>query len=415
MKRSSSSLLVATAAALIVTACGSSNSSKPTSNAGSASKSGNTTYKVGILVDQTGPASSTNKTVVDGVKAGALYAARQGVRIKYVVGDTQTSPNAALAAAQKLVTQDHVDAVVAESALAFAAAPYLTARGVPVVGAGQDGPEWTTAKNMFSVFGALNNTKVSTTVGNFFKMVGVTNLASIGYGISPISSEAAQQSAQSAKHAGIKIGYLNANLALGTTNVGPAVLAMKDANIDGFTASVDSNTAFAAITALRQQGVDLKASALATGYGGDLLTAGPGAQKAAQGVYFYLGFEPVEMQTAATKQFVDDLEATGVKGSPTYAEYNGYTSVGLLVRALKSANSTDKSQIIHTLSGIHDWNGLGLFGAHTVNLSDRTTLVSGVDNCIWFTKLVGNEFQVVKGAAPVCGTVIPGVTVKPAS
>src|SRR3954447_2583516 len=185
MKTSSSTLLVAAAAALIVTACSSSNSPKTTSSSGSSSQPGNISYKVGILVDQTGPASSTNKTVVDGVKAGAQYAARQGVTIKYVVGDTQTSPAAALAAAQKLVTQDHVDAVIAESALVFAAAPYLTARGVPVVGAGQDGPEWTTAKNMFSVFGALNNNKVSITVGNFFKTVGVTNLASIGYGISP--------------------------------------------------------------------------------------------------------------------------------------------------------------------------------------------------------------------------------------
>src|SRR5438045_2542218 len=114
MKRSSNSLIVAAAAAMIVTACSGSSSPKQTGNAGSASNSGHLSYRVGILVDQTGPASSTNKTVVDGVKAGAQYAARQGVTIKYVVGDTQTSPSAALAAAQKLVTQDHVDAVVAE-------------------------------------------------------------------------------------------------------------------------------------------------------------------------------------------------------------------------------------------------------------------------------------------------------------
>ncbi|MGF7233398.1 MAG: ABC transporter substrate-binding protein, partial [Frankia sp.] len=168
---------------IVAAGCGSSASS-----GGGTSTTGGKTFTIGLLTDVTGPASSGNKSSIEGVKAGTFYAARNGYTIKYVVGDTTSSPTATLAVAQKFVTQDHVSAVIAISSLTFGASAYLTAHNVPVVGAGEDGPEWITSKNMFSVFGALHTTKVATTSGKFFKSQGVTNLAAIGYSVSPISS-----------------------------------------------------------------------------------------------------------------------------------------------------------------------------------------------------------------------------------
>jgi len=314
--------------------------------------------------------------------------------------------------ARLLVTRDHVSVVISHSALMFSAASYLTAKGVPVVGSGEDGPEWITAKNMFSVFGALNTTKVSDTTGKFFKMVGVTSLGSIGYGISPISSENAEAYAASAKSQGLKVGYLNAKFPFGSTDVQPAALAMKSAKVDGFTATTDPNTAFAFITALRQAGANIKATVLAIGYGGDLAQAGPGAISAAQNVYFTLAYEPVEMQTPATKQFVSDLKAAGLSGDPTFAIYNTYTAIGLVVRALKAAGSTSSSALNSALSNIHDWNALGLLGSHKLDLNNRSSYTNGVDNCLWVTKLEGNTYKLVKGATPICGKLLPGVTVR---
>jgi ABC-type branched-subunit amino acid transport system substrate-binding protein len=415
-KRNAAAVAAAAAAVLATVAgCGSSNSGNTASSGSSSSSAGQKTVTVGVLLDATGPASSGNKTGIDGVKAGSFYASRNGYKIKYIEADTATNPATALSAAQKLVTQNHVDAVIASSALTFAAAPYLTARGIPVIGAGEDGPEWTTAKNMYSVFGALNTTKVAETVGKLFKQLGATTVGAVGYSVSPISSETAKAAVESAKRAGLKDGYLNANFPFGSTNVGPIALAMKNGGVDGFTASTDPNTAFSLITALRNSGVDIKAAMLATGYGGDLEQAGPGALNAAQNVYFSMGYEPVEMQDAATKQFVSDLKSAGINGAPTYAEYNGYTSVGLLVRALKSAGSTNKAAVIAALSNIHDWDALGLFGTHKLDLSDRSSVVTGVDNCLWVTKLVGKNFELVKGATPICGATINGVTVSPSS
>ena len=269
---------------------------------------------------------------------------------------------------------------------------------------------------MFSVFGALHTTKVTDTLGKFYQQQGVTTVGALGYSISPLSSEAAKASIESSKSVGLKSGYLNSNFPFGSTDVGPVVLGMKSAGVDGFTATTDPNTAFALVTGLRQAGVDFKVAIFATGYGGDLLQAGPGGLNAAQNAFFSLGYEPVEMKTAATRQFESDLAAAGISGEPTFAEYNGYVSIGLLVRALKAnGGNTKPAALITSLSTIHDWDALGLFGSHRLDINDRDNIVAGADNCMWVTKLVGKEFKLVEGATPICGKVLEGVTVSPSS
>ena len=419
-RRTKGAIVVFTAALVAAAGCSSSsgkNNGGGTIGTGSSAPGGGgsvatKTITVGVLADVTGLAASSSKTSIQGINAGVIYAKRHGYDVKYVVADTATNPATALSGAQKLVTRDHVSVVIAHSAILFAASNYLTSHGVAVIGPGEDGPEWTKAKNMFSVFGAVHATKVADTLGRFFKERGVTTVGAVGYSISPLSSEAAKSSVASAKSQGIKVGYLNANFPFGSTDVAPEVLAMKSAGVDGFTATTDPNTAFAFVTGLRQAGVTPKVSIFSTGYGGDLLQAGPGALNAAQNVYFSLTYEPVEMQTTATKQFESDLKAAGVSGKPTYAEYNGYLSVGLLVQALKSTGgNAESAALISAMSGIHDWNALGLFGSHSLDLNDRTSGVGGADNCLWVTKLEGNDFKLVPGADPICGTELKGVTV----
>jgi hypothetical protein len=67
------------------------------------------------------------------------------------------------------------------------------------------------------------------------------------------------------------------------------------------------------------------------------------------------------------------------------------------------------------LSGIHHFTAGGLYGTHSLDINDRTGIVSGVDNCYWITQLSGSTFKLVSGADPICGTVIPGKTVSPSS
>lgn len=398
---------------LTLVACGSSSgaSSGGGSSSGTGTSSGGAghTYTIGVLADVTGPGASVNGSAEEGVQAGVKLAERDGYTIKTIVADTGTSPSQALTAAQQLVEQDNVTAVIAESAVTFGAAPWLTAHGVPVLGWSEDGSEWLTSQNMLSAAGPSDPAKAATTLGKFFKMVGVTNLAVVGYAY-PLSTEGAKSFADSAKQAGIKVGYLNDTVPLGTTNVQPLVLAMKNAGVNGFIGLLEPNAALLTIQGLRQAGVDLKAGVLFTGYGGDLQQAGSGAEAAANGVYFPLQFEPVEMHTAATQQLQSDLSAVGVKTDPTFAEYVGYLSVDLLVHGLeKTGANPTQADLIKDMNGIANYGAAGLLANHTLNIGARTPVPSGVDNCLWFTKLSGKNFQLVQGADPVCGSLIPGI------
>jgi ABC-type branched-subunit amino acid transport system substrate-binding protein len=290
--------LTAAVVAFAAAACGSSGSasSPPTGGSSASGDSGGgkpatkTTVTVGLLVDDTGIAASGQKHVEDGMKAAISIVAKQGYNIKYVVADTQSSPAGALSAAQNLVQRQHVFAVIAHSALFFAAAPYLTKQNIPVIGAPQDGPEWITSKNMFATYGAIHTEKVTTTTGLLLKMLGVTNVGTLGYSISPSSAEASKAAAVSAQAVGLKAGYVNSKFPFGSTDVGPIALAMKDAGIDAVAPEVDPNTSFALITALRNEGVKLKVALLPIGYGADLDQTNPAVLRAAQNVYFGLQY-----------------------------------------------------------------------------------------------------------------------------
>lgn len=405
----------AAAVAVVAVAAGCSSSSGSTTSTGSSGATAGQlkTFKVGVLTDLTGPAAANDASSLDGIKAGTYYAARNGFKIQYVVADTATNPTAVVAAAQKLVTQDDVSAVIAASALTYLAAPYLTSHQIPVVGMDSDGSEWLTAKNMFSVVGAYNTTKVTDIFGNMMKLVGSSTLGSLGYGIAPTSAGEAKGFAASAEAAGLKVGYLNANFQFGSTNVDPVAIAMKNSGVDSVMTATTSGTSLALFTALRNQGVDVKGAFMATGYGTDLLKSSAATQQQAQQAMFVQFAEPFALQTAATKQMASDLTKAGfTTAAPSYGQYVGYLSMGLLVAGLKGAGDTlDKASLLTSLSNFHQWDGVGLFGSKVIDVNNKTAYVEGIDNCTWLTKFVGTSFQTVKGGEPICGTVVPGKTV----
>ncbi|ADP84383.1 ABC transporter substrate-binding protein [Pseudofrankia inefficax] len=402
------------AATFAVAGCGSSGSSGGSAAAGSSGAASGPTYTIGVISDLTGALGASNKNLPAAIKAGAIAAAADGYNLKYVIADGASSPAGELTAAHRLVDQEHVLAVIAISDLTFAAAPYLAAQGVPVIGGAVDSTEWNTDRNMFSVFGFPDYSKVTTTLGEFYKKVGATNIGAIGYGSVPSAADAARGAVVSSQTAGLKAGYLNDTFQLGSTDVGPAVLAMKNAGIDGLDIALQEISAFQIIKSLRQQGVDLKAPVLSIGYGDSLLSAGPAEIQDAQDVYFSLGWEPLELQTAATKKFQADLKAAGTTKVPGLPEYLAYTSMDAVTWGLKGAGAKPtRASMIDALLKVTNYDGAGLLGGHTINfgMDQRGVGGPGADNCLWFTLFKGQSFSVVSGADPVCGTVIPGKSV----
>jgi branched-chain amino acid transport system substrate-binding protein len=408
-------LLAATAALVIVVASCSSSSKPAASATGSAA---GTTYTVGLLTDLTGGGAAPAKDSVKGVEAGIGLAAREGYRIKYVVADTGTTTAGALVAAQKLVDQDHVFAVLAISAVTFAAASFLASKGIPVVGVSYDGPEWNKTQSMFSIYGYDDYSKVETTTGQFLKMEGGTVVGSLGFATSPSSSESAKATAISAQTAGLSVGYLNPELPYATTDVGPIALAMKAGRVDALAPEIGEETSFVLIRTLKQEGVNLKVALLATGGGGDLLSSGPATLQAAQGVDFASPFEPVTMHTAATNTLQNALKTyAGVTSEPTAGEYNGYLSVDGLVTGLKAAGPhPTKESFINAMLGITNYNAAGLYRTHSIGFAmNQRGQAAGADNCTWVTQYSGSSFHLIPGADPICGSVIPGKTVSGSS
>ncbi len=405
------------AAAVMLLAAGCSSSSKSGSGtAGSAGSSGGSqpTYTIGLLGDFTGAASATSKYMPAAVQAAVDVAATEGYKIRVVQADTQSTPSGALTAAHQLVDQDHAYAVVAISDLTFGAASYLAAKNIPVVGADVDGSEWISDRNMFSITGAPDYTKVTTGTGAFFKVVGATNVGVIGYGIIPSSADVAKATPISDTQAGIKTGYINSQFALGSTNVGPIVLALKNAGVDAVSALIQQDSGFAIINGLRQEGVNVKVPVLWAGYGSDLLDSGQAALNNAQNVYFAISFEPVEMDTPATRAFQDALKKyANFTESPGLNEYLGYVSVDAFVDGLKAAGrNPTQAQFINAMLGITNYDGAGLYGDHSLSFAMSTRGgVPGAGGCIWYTIFKGSTFDLVPGADPVCGTIIPGKSV----
>jgi ABC-type branched-subunit amino acid transport system substrate-binding protein len=373
---------------------------------------------VGVLTDLTGAAASSDRSTIPGVQAGIAWAKDQGYTIKYIAADTATSPTEALTAAQKLVTQDHVLAVIMDTGVGFAAAPYLNREHVPVIGLSADGPEWATDTNMFAVTGVIKENLASTMYGNFLKLEGVTNLASFGYGGDPATSEFAKTVADSGKAAGIKIGYENAQFPLTSTNVQPLALAMNSAKVNGVYGAVASGVFLSLVSSLRQLNPAPTVFLENTGYGQDLEQSGPGAVQSAQGTYVVLSGEPLELHTSATQQFQKYLEEVGVTGDPGYQTYTGYGAIGLLVKGLKAAGSKPtEASLTAGLSTVHSWDFMGLWGGRTLDINNRadTQNIAGPGNCGWFVKVAGQGFQLVSGAEPLCGPTIPGINETPSA
>jgi branched-chain amino acid transport system substrate-binding protein len=117
------------------------------------------------------------------------------------------------------------------------------------------------------------------------------------------------------------------------------------------------------------------------------------------------------MHTAATIQLQNALaKYAGVHSDPTFAQYIGYLSVDGLVQGLKAAGSNPtQHSLITALSHVTNYQAAGLWGGHQV--VDWSNRPMGPKQCYWVTRLSGSTFQLVPGADPVCGYIIPGKSV----
>lgn len=421
-KRTTGTIAVLSLVALGAAACSSSGSSGASGSAGSGSSgtSGNTAsapgvtpngITVGIITSTVGVAGPNFVHYADGARARFDVANAaggiNGRKLTLTAVDDGGSLTQNQTAAQDLVSKN-VFGVIAGTPFFFASGKYLNQQGVPVTGGGFDGPEWGQQPNtnMFSFTGNtgpnfLVNSE-STGGVNFIKMEGGTNIAAMGYGISPSSSASAQAFGIVAPKVGIKAGYINTSIPFGSVNVGPIVLAMKAAHVDSAALQMDNNTNFAIITAAKQAGLNLKVAVSATGYGQSLLDD-KAALAAAEGSFFISEGPP--LSSAPEKAFRAALKKyANFSGVPGFDWYYGWMSADLMVKGLQVAGKNPTRQsFINGLHGVTGYDGDGLL-PQAVDLSLAGFGKPASTTCGWYAQVKNGQFvPAPPDGKPVCG------------
>lgn len=414
--RTRQSRIAIAAVALLATGITACSSASGSAGSGGGNKAASGTIKLGLITDLTGPFSSSFTSAEKGIKAYVQMVNDEGGinghKLSYVVADTASTITGAQTAAQKLVQNDNVFAVVDDSAAFSGAEPYLLQQGVPVAGGAFDGPEWNDPKNtnLFASTGVTDYNSVDAAVGQFMKAQGVTTCGAIGYP-NATAGPSAVAVVKSCVAAGLKNGYLNTQVPTGSTDVGAIALAIQKAGVNGIVLPVVVSTGFALLAALKQLGVKLKVALLSTGYGGDLL-ASSAAVQAGQGYMFSSVGQPVEADTPATQKMTAALAKVGVTSTPTFAEQESYIATAAIAAGLKAAgpNPTQKS-FTTALRKIHNFNADGLLSPGTVDFSNFSQNAGGAGaaGCIFAAQLEGKKFIPVQGT-PLCGKKIPGLT-----
>jgi branched-chain amino acid transport system substrate-binding protein len=400
-------LVVAACTALAACSSSGGSSSSSSKSTGPSTKatapSGPKSITIGYVTDLSGSAASGFQTSKLGVDAylNAINAAGgvNGIKIKYIMADTNSTPTGALTAVQKLVQQNNVFAIVENSSDFFGAEPYALQQGIPVVGSGIDGPYWGSSKdtNIYDASGPTNEDYYLAAQAQFMKSQGVTKCGSLGYASSPSSALAAEGFIKSCEAAGLKGAYLNTQFPFGSTNIQPIALAMKAAGVDGLWLPTVPSTSFALIVTLELMGVKLKASLLPTGYGGDIL-ASKAAVQAGQGIDFEPIGVPAEANTAGTRQRAADLAAVGVKTDPTFAEQEAFLTLAAFVAGLKAAGSNPTRQsFMAAMNKITNFTADGLL---TPPVNFRQYIPN--NGCLYVVKLTGAKFVELPNM-PLCG------------
>jgi ABC-type branched-subunit amino acid transport system substrate-binding protein len=373
------------------------------------------TIKIGFIYPATGVAASISAT---GHTAFEARIARQnasggvnGRKIEVVSRD-DTSSGANLTQAQDLVENEHVFAIVNESPFAFLAYRWLLDHNVPMIGNGADGTYYQQKGNEDILSSAGNGLPFGDltydTPARAMKLAGSKKVGVLAYGAASSSVSAAKAFMNYAvPGVGLEAGYTNTSVDFGTSDVGPLVLGIKNAGVDAVYLPMAAATNIAIAQGLQQNGVDMKATILATGYGQDFLDS-PAAKTLPPSALFSVPGKPVELKDPATKRFQADLKKYAkFSGVPDFGMYTGYVLADYMIAGLEKAGTPPTRQGLidgaHSI-GTYDQAGLACAPAD-VSLAARGK--TPATTCGYLVQVKGGKFvPFPKSGKPVSGKLV---------
>ena len=180
-------------------------------------------------------------------------------------------------AAQDLVQNKHVFMVVNNSSFAFLTYKFLLDAGVPQVNGGYDGTYYGVKGNE-NIISALGNVVAANGVTydglpKLMKAMGATKVAALGLRHLGIVHRGGGEppEVRGSRGRASKAVYTNTTVDFGSTDVGPQVLGIKNSGADAVYLPLVAGSNIAVVQGLAQNGVKMKSTVLATGYGQPLL------------------------------------------------------------------------------------------------------------------------------------------------
>jgi branched-chain amino acid transport system substrate-binding protein len=366
-----------------------------------------------MVVAQTGSAGPNNTCMVKGAQARiGVENDKGGVngrKINLSAVDDTSTPSGDLTATQTVVESKGAFMVMDNSPFNFGGYRYLIDHNIPTIAGGYDGPEWYVPGNpMLTTYSSGEPTWVYDGLAKFMQKKGATTVGAIGYGASPSSSGSAKGFITAAKGVGLTADYLNNTVPFGGVSVGPIALDLKKNNVQGLWLPMDNNTNFAIVTAAKQAGVNLQVPVSATGYGQSLLDQ-PTSLAAAEGGYFSIGWQPVELNSPQTQAEQAALaKYAGFNGIPGFDCTEGYINADLAIQGLKGAGQNPTRQsFLDSLHGITAYDAAGLL-AQKVNLAIDQVGKKPPQTCTYIVHLQGGKFVPDPDGSPACGNLVGG-------
>jgi branched-chain amino acid transport system substrate-binding protein len=318
-----------------------------------------------------------------------------------------------LTAAKDLVQNRHAFAVVNNSSFAFLSYRYLLDAGIPLIGGGFDGNYYSQKGNENIIDAGGNGSPPPTGIiftngTDVAKKLGATKIGSVGYGVSPSSSGVAKDTQKyAAKASGLKPVYLNTAVDFGTTDVGPIVLGIKNSGADAVYLPLDGNTNLAIAQGLQQNGVEMKAVLMASGYGQAMLDSPITKTLNSADVVSQI-YKPAELsKDPAVQQFRANLKKYGdITGVPDYGAYTGYIGCDLAITGLEQAGKNPTHQGF--IDGLHQ---LGTYKAADLTCAPLDISLKNFGktperSCQYFVTFKNGKFVVMNNGKAVFGKLV---------
>jgi branched-chain amino acid transport system substrate-binding protein len=371
-----------------------------------------TEVKVGSIAPMTGPSAGQGffPTIIDGAQARFDFANANkelgNRKLTLIPIDDKGEAAQNLSAAQNLVEQEKVYAILAESAQGAASAPYLSQKGVPVVGWQLGLPIFGQYTNYFG----FQNANAKDIASNYttrnavvVDKLGGKKVALVA-GNTGNSAIFIEQIADAIKRfgKGMTVAYKTSDIPVGNTEWGSYAQQIKDSGADTMYTGLSPTDNIGLVTAMKQAGTSVKNIVLSAGYDPRLTSLA-----ALDGTTVGIEFKPLE--TTPAPKGIADFKTAMAQYKPS-APVNqsaavGWLSANTLIEGIKAAgvNCPTQKGFINNLRLVKDYTADGFFDP-----IDFQQVFNKPFQCVYYVKLdaTAKAYTPLFNGEKVCGDII---------